>query len=125
MRKLTLLSVACFSVVVISCNHASSDDATKKTGTDSVAKTDSDKHDKLVRALVTDTNQHNFTDAQGKKQGHWIITNATMHLKDYDSTAKVEEGSYQDNMKEGEWMEYNADGSVKSKTIFKDDKQVQ
>jgi hypothetical protein len=125
--KKVLLPVVCISLIVASCNNNASEDAAKKAKADSIAKADSaNAHGKLVVALVKDTiHGENVTDSKGKRQGHWVITNKTEHLKDYDSTAKVSEGYYSDNMKEGEWIEYNPNGSVKSKTIFKDDKPIQ
>jgi len=125
MRKMYALPVIGFSFLLVSCGNNQSADANKKTKTDSVVKVaDSDKHDKLVRALVTDTNTNNFTDANGKKQGHWTITNETRQLPGYDAKAKIEEGDYKDGMKEGEWIEYNPNGSAKSRIIFKDDQPI-
>ena len=126
MKKISLLPVICISIVIASCNNTSSSEAAQKAKADS-AKADSLKHGKFVIALVKDTTSHgdNYMDVNGKKQGHWIITNDMKHLTDYDDKAKIEEGYYSDNMKEGEWIEYNPNGSIKSKMIFKDDKPVQ
>lgn len=126
MRKLNVLIVSGSIIMLSACGHSdktnqSNNNVLKK---DSAGKQDND-HNKLVRALVKDTaNTLNYMDANGKRQGHWIINNTTEHLPGYSDSAKVEEGDYQDNMKEGEWIEYNADGSVKSTTTFKDNKPV-
>lgn len=122
MRKSLVLLVSGL-VVLGACKQNKDVNSTKKAQADSL-KTDSDRHDKLVIALAKDTNRHNYTDANGKKQGYWIITNRMRNLPGYDSNARIEEGEYYNNMREGEWIEYNADGSVKSRTTFKDDQPI-
>lgn len=118
MRKIGLLVPVV--ALIASCGH-NGDNGKPNT----VNKADTSiQHKKLVIGLATDTNRHNFTDDNGKRQGYWIITNKTANLPGYDSNAKVEEGAYQDGMKEGQWIEYNADGSVKSTTTFKNDQPV-
>lgn len=119
-----MLTALCGSVLIISCKQSSTENNTASPKADTTAKADSVKHSKLVIGLANDTNRHNFTDARGKRQGWWVISNREMNLPGYDSNAKVEEGAYKDGMKEGEWMEYNADGSVKSSTVFKDGKAI-
>ena len=118
-----MLVVSGSVLMLAACSH--NEKNSQGNNASGVLKSDT-SHDKLVRALVKDTaNTLNYTDANGKRQGHWIITNAKKHLPGYSDSAKVEEGAYQDNMKEGEWIEYNADGSVKSTTTYKDDKPVE
>ncbi len=120
MRKLWMLTALCGGLLVISCKQNSTENSVAASKNDSAAKADSERHSKLVVGLASDTNRHNFTDAKGKRQGWWTITNREMNLPGYDTNAKVEEGAYKDGMKEGEWTEYNADGSVKSSSVFKD-----
>ena|SRR5581483_10105710 len=122
MRKSGLLAILAGVIIVTSCKQNASNNATAPKA-DS-AKVDSPRHNKLVIGLANDTNRHNFTDAKGKRQGWWVITNVERNLPGYDSAAKVEEGAYKDGMKEGEWTEYNADGSVKSTITFKDNKPI-
>jgi antitoxin component YwqK of YwqJK toxin-antitoxin module len=124
MKKLLILSGVFCTVAFISCNQ-NTDDARKKNYDESVAKLDSANKKKFIKPLATDsTGALNYTDAAGKKQGHWIYTGSMRHLPGYSDNAKVEEGLYKNDMKEGEWIEYNADGSVKSKTTFDDNKPV-
>lgn len=129
--KVTAIVSLSSLILLASCGQNSENSGNKvnqvlKKDSVSSASPQSDSHNKLVRALVKDTaNTLNYTDANGKRQGHWIITNKMRQLPGYADTAKVEEGDYQDNMKEGEWIEYNADGSVKSTTTYKDDKPVE
>ena len=123
MRKLWILPALCGVIWFGSCKQNSTGNNTAPKN-DTAAKADSEKHNKLVVGLATDTDRHNFTDAKGKRQGWWVITNRERNLPGYDTNAKVEEGAYKDGMKEGEWTEYNADGSVKSSTIFKNGNPV-
>lgn len=123
MRKFWL-PFLCGVAILASCGRNESNNNVKTVKTDSTAKTDSVKHGKLVIGLANDTNRHNFTDTKGRRQGYWLIKNYMVNLPGYDSNAKVEEGVYKDGMREGEWIEYNADGSVKSTTTFKNDKPV-
>jgi len=52
----------------------------------------------------------NVTDANGKKQGKWIYYGKDRPESGYPSEGKVEEGSYKDDRKEGEWIKYHQDG---------------
>ena len=123
MRKVIATWSVVGSLVFISCNPNARQDMGHRTHEDSV-KIDSAQKKKFVIALATDSSGLNHIDANGKKQGHWIFSGRMKNLPGYDSNAKVEEGLYRDDMKEGEWVEYNADGSVKSRTTYKDDKAV-
>jgi hypothetical protein len=115
MRKIILLIPVV--ALMASCKHDTN-------SVNKVSKADTAVHTRLVIGLASDTNRHNFTDDNGKRQGYWIITNETANLPGYEKNAKVEEGTYQDGMREGQWIEYNADGSVKSATTFKNDQPV-
>jgi hypothetical protein len=66
----------------------------------------------------------NFINADGHKQGHWIILNETEHLPGYKESDKVREGDYKDGKKEGIWIEYEPGGVITSKTEYKDDSVV-
>ena len=66
----------------------------------------------------------NFVDADGKKQGKWIIYGKMSGDAAFNPTAKFEEGTYKDNAKEGEWTEYNPDGSVKRTVNFHEGNEV-
>jgi|SRR6185312_7057554 len=115
MRKIVLLIPVI--ALLASCKQHTED-------VNKVGKSDTVVHTRLVIGLASDTNRHNFTDDNGKRQGYWIITNKTANLPGYDENAKVEEGAYQDGMKEGQWIEYNADGSVKSTIAYKNDQPI-
>lgn len=67
-------------------------------------------------------NNGGVTDANGLRQNHWVIFNSMRHLPGYADDAKVEEGDYKDNMKQGVWISYFPSGAVKSKITFKDNR---
>jgi antitoxin component YwqK of YwqJK toxin-antitoxin module len=67
-------------------------------------------------------NSGGTTDANGLRQNHWVIYNSMRHLPGYADDAKVEEGDYKDNMKQGIWISYYPNGAVKSKITFKDNR---
>lgn len=56
----------------------------------------------------------NVTDANGKKQGKWVIKNATLHKPCYADDQTVEEGKYIDSKKTGPWKEYYCNKNIKS-----------
>jgi len=60
----------------------------------------------------------NLIDAQGKKQGKWIVYGKHKPGTCYAADAKVEEGKYQENRKTGQWIEYFCNGNMKNKLTF-------
>jgi len=66
--------------------------------------------------------QKQYTDANGLKQGYWIIKGADKKLPGYSLDAKVEEGNYKDNLKQGIWIQYFPGGALKNKVTFKDNR---
>ncbi len=60
----------------------------------------------------------NYTDAQGKKQGLWIVLGKHKPGTCHAPTQKVEEGKYVLNRKTGIWMEYYCNGQAKNKITF-------
>ena len=60
----------------------------------------------------------NLTDAQGKKQGKWIIFGRHKPGTCYTPEQKVEEGKYSDNRKTGIWIEYYCNSNMKNKLTF-------
>lgn len=52
----------------------------------------------------------NQTDTEGKKQGKWIYYGKDRPDLGYPAEGKVEEGSYENDRKEGEWIKYHHDG---------------
>ena len=49
----------------------------------------------------------NKKDAQGRKQGPWIIFGKDRPEKGYPNEGKIEEGPYKDNRKHGQWTKYH------------------
>lgn len=60
----------------------------------------------------------NRIDADGKKQGKWILMGKHKPGTCYQPEQKVEEGKYQDNRKTGIWIEYFCNGNMKNKLTF-------
>jgi antitoxin component YwqK of YwqJK toxin-antitoxin module len=75
-----------------------------------------------VKAFDGQDTQRQFTDANGLKQGYWIFTGATKKMPGYSETAKVEEGNFKDNLKQGLWIQYFPAGTIKNKVTFKDNR---
>jgi len=57
----------------------------------------------------------NKVDENGKKIGYWIITGDISKEPGYDATAKVMEGTYVRNRKNGLWIKYHKNGNIMSK----------
>ena len=62
------------------------------------------------------------TDANGKKQGHWIVKGKHKPEKNYPPEDKIEEGDYKDSRKEGEWTFFHIGNVPKLKTTFVNNK---
>ena len=64
----------------------------------------------------------NTTDADGLRQGRWLITNKLMKppLAGYSDDQKVEEGRFKDGKKVGVWVAYFANGAVKNRITYVD-----
>jgi antitoxin component YwqK of YwqJK toxin-antitoxin module len=54
----------------------------------------------------------NLTDANGKKQGRWVILGKDKPGSGYGSQVKFEEGDYKDGRKTGIWTKYYDDGKT-------------
>jgi antitoxin component YwqK of YwqJK toxin-antitoxin module len=66
-----------------------------------------------------DPQANNQKDANGWKQGWWVIYGKDMPEKGYPETGKIEEGNYKDDKKTGEWTMYHTDGvTIRTKGNF-------
>lgn len=54
----------------------------------------------------------NRVDAQGRKQGYWIYYGKQRPESGIESDGKVEEGSFFNDEKNGEWIKYHPDGKT-------------
>ena len=54
----------------------------------------------------------NAVDAQGRKQGMWIIWGKDKPEKGYPEDGRIEEGPFKDNKKDGTWIKYHKDGKT-------------
>ena len=48
----------------------------------------------------------------GQKQGKWVFLGKDRPSSGYPAEGKIEEGSYVDDRKEGEWVKYHSDGTT-------------
>jgi antitoxin component YwqK of YwqJK toxin-antitoxin module len=60
----------------------------------------------------------NRTDETGRRQGYWIITGYMTTDASYAPNAKVEEGEYVNNLKEGLWKRYWPNGKLKTEITY-------
>jgi antitoxin component YwqK of YwqJK toxin-antitoxin module len=60
----------------------------------------------------------NKTDAEGKKQGKWVLFGKHKPGTCYEQNQKTEEGKYADNRKAGIWVEFYCNGNLKNKLTF-------
>jgi antitoxin component YwqK of YwqJK toxin-antitoxin module len=70
----------------------------------------------IVVVLTAASNMYaqkvNKTDKEGKKQGKWIYLGKDRPDAGYPDEGKIEEGTYQDDRKEGYWTKYFTDGKT-------------
>lgn len=64
----------------------------------------------------------NQTDANGWKQGHWVITASMKATPGFKPEQPVEEGDYKDNKKVGLWKTYYSNGNTKSEVEYKNNR---
>lgn len=74
----------------------------------------------LVGALsaVASSGGTNTTDANGLRQGYWVIKGYMTPDVNYDANEVVEEGSFVDNRKEGLWKHYMPNGELRSEIHY-------
>lgn len=56
----------------------------------------------------------NFTDENGLKHGHWCFYGKDLPERNYPDVGKIEEGSYEDSKKVGDWVYYSPEGAIDS-----------
>lgn len=72
----------------------------------------------LAQSINNDTLAPNQVDANGLKQGYWIVLNTVKKLPNYPAEAKVEEGKFADSKKIGIWKTYFPSGNLKSEITY-------
>lgn len=74
----------------------------------------------LVGALpaVASSGGTNTTDANGLRQGYWVIKGYMTPDVNYGANEVVEEGSFVDNRKEGLWKHYMPNGELRSEIHY-------
>lgn len=63
-------------------------------------------------AITQEEGEPGTTDAQGRKQGFWVIFGKDKPEKGYPDAGKIEEGPYKDDRKNGQWTMYHKDGTT-------------
>lgn len=71
------------------------------------------------QSFVYEGEEVNKKDAQGRKQGKWVILGKMKNLPGYAPEEKIEEGEYKDNRKMGIWKKYYPGGQLKSEIEYK------
>lgn len=69
----------------------------------------------FVNAFAGDFNRKDQT---GLRQGYWVITGAMAADREYAPEAKIEEGYYKDDRREGVWKKYHPNGKLRSEIHF-------
>ena len=72
----------------------------------------------LAQSINNDTLAPNQVDANGLKQGYWIVLNTIKKLPNYPAEAKVEEGKFTDSKKIGIWKTFFPGGNLKSEITY-------
>jgi antitoxin component YwqK of YwqJK toxin-antitoxin module len=76
----------------------------------------------ITASAVSGQSDLNQTDANGWKQGHWIITASMKATPGFKPDQIVEEGDYKDNKKTGIWKLYWPNGNVKQEAEYKNNR---
>ncbi len=66
----------------------------------------------LISAIEQVDGDINQKDAQGRKQGQWVVYGKDAPNKGYPADGKIEEGPYKDDRKNGTWTSYHKDGAT-------------
>ncbi|MFI5150383.1 MAG: toxin-antitoxin system YwqK family antitoxin [Bacteroidia bacterium] len=64
----------------------------------------------------------NVVDANGKRQGAWVITGKLANIPEYSADAKVEEGKYLNSLKVGIWKHYFPNGNLQNKLTYENNR---
>lgn len=64
----------------------------------------------------------NVIDESGKRQGYWVITGNMMNDPSYSSSAVIEEGHYDNDLKTGVWKKYYPSGELRSEIAYVNNK---
>jgi antitoxin component YwqK of YwqJK toxin-antitoxin module len=70
---------------------------------------------------ANDFGELNRIDANGQRQGYWIIKGYMIEASAYSANATVEEGHYINGNKEGLWKRYYPSGQVRNEITYRGD----
>lgn len=72
----------------------------------------------LSLSMGANTGDINQVDANGHRQGYWVITGYMSGDKSYSAESVVEEGIFKDSKKEGVWKKYWSNGKMRSEINY-------
>jgi antitoxin component YwqK of YwqJK toxin-antitoxin module len=72
----------------------------------------------LLLTSVSMASNRNQLDQTGLKQGYWVITAEMSGDRSYPTGAKVEEGFYKDDLRDGVWKKYYPSGKLRSEITY-------
>ncbi len=77
-----------------------------------------------LAAMSLPQDSTNVTDAEGRKQGRWVIYNKMKKppLPEFTDDQKVEEGKFIDDKKTGKWITYYPNGNMKSVITYENNR---
>ncbi|MFT4601947.1 MAG: antitoxin component YwqK of YwqJK toxin-antitoxin module [Arenicella sp.] len=76
----------------------------------------------LANNLHGQSDTLNFTDAEGKKQGFWIISGKMKPEKGFCDSCRYEAGIYKDDRKNGVWSKYHKNGHERLIGMYKNNR---
>ncbi len=72
----------------------------------------------IILATYLPLSAQNQINAEGRKEGRWIVTAGDAGKSDYPSSAIYEEGNYSNGRKVGVWKTFHPNGKIKSDITF-------
>lgn len=124
MNKIILIPILLF--ILISCNSKKEEHGPLNTGIGSAPVSEKG----CLESFETVNGERiNKTMGNNIKDGHWIhyefvIPTAKKNKDSKVVRAKMQEGYYKENKKEGFWKFFNTDGTLKDSVEYKNDKPI-
>jgi hypothetical protein len=100
-----------FFLILFSCGTES-----ENTNQIEIAKenTNAPKDNPTFEKMLDGLAAPNVKDGNGFRQGHWCIYGKDVPASGYPDDGKIEEGSYEDDKKSGDWIYYSPEGAIDS-----------
>lgn len=104
------LIVPFFFLVLFSCGTESENSNQVERPLEKNNSADRPKVESMLEYLAAP----NLKDGNGLKQGHWCFYGRDLPERNYPDVGKIEEGSYEDSKKVGDWIYYIPEGAIDS-----------